>query len=239
MKLKNTLLIISFFIILFTLSSCYEFQPENPEFKIYRYKNGNISYSEQYLITDTTKLYKGDTVCFDANYAEYELWDFGNEIYDDGLFWYSPIGIYDDAYVYDTTGTFIITHTTFSTSMRKKDTYSQKIVIQNGIANLELLIEDEEAKPVTQANVILFGNYDDWYNDENPLDTLITDEQGKVYSENLEAKLYYVDVISENVWYIGYEIYLYRGNNYYTITLLSKKALPIKKTMNIIGCPKF
>ena len=180
MKLKNTLLIIFFSIILFTLSSCYEFQPENSEFEIYRYKNGNVDYTNEYLVSDTTKLYKGDTLCFDANYAYHELWDFGNEIYDDGFFWYSPIGIYDDAYVYDTTGIFIITHTTFSSSMRKEDTYSKKITIQNGIANLDLLIEDENSNPVKQANVILFGNYEDWLNDENPIDTLITDEDGKV-----------------------------------------------------------
>ena len=239
MKQKKTLLITIFLIALFALSGCKNFKPENSEFEIYKIVNGDWDYTEEYLVDENTLLYRGDTLYLDCNYVEHELWDFGNGIYDDGLFWFEEMSPYMNSYIYDTTGTFVITHTTFSSSMKKRESYTREITILSGIANLNLIVEDENGTPIEQAEIILFETYENWLNDENPVYTDYTDNLGQVIFENIEAKLYYVDIKAGASWYLGYEIELYRGNNNYIIIIVPEKKLTNKETTNKICLPKF
>ena len=224
MKLKITLITTLFFTILFTFTSCET--DINAEFEIHKIINGS-TYTDTYtyLVTDTTKIYRGDTLeLWDSFYGDNEIWEFSDGAYKTD--YYSEYdnkleyGKSPSSFYFDTVGIVSITHTVFSYTMRQENTYIQEINILPGVL-LKVTVLDIEEENIDEAEVKLFETEADWQNKENPIRIDITNYSGQVRFNHLEAKTYYI--YAERNEYNNsetiYTLFLEEGINNVSITI--------------------
>ncbi len=150
-------------------------------------------YASQYTI-EVGDVVRFHNTSYDAATCE---WDFGDGTY---------TTIYSPSHAYTAPGTYSIMLTVWSPdgtsdmiyrTIRVSDPAPPPPPPAPTVLEIEVL-EYYDEYPIEGASVLLYGNYDDWYDEYNPIMEGFTDYQGIVVFENVAATDYYVDVWEAN-----------------------------------------
>jgi len=81
---------------------------------------------------------------------------------------------------------------------KNDDSYSKTITVVEK-TSLSVLVKDADANTISQCTINLYGNYDDWYNEENSIEQGITGTNGYYEFENTEIvpRTYYISAVKQ------------------------------------------
>lgn len=153
---------------------------------------------DAYFFADKVKAEIGEEVFFfnGSHNATFYEWDFGDGTWSDA---------YEPVHSYNASGVFTVILSAYSENGNVDRSYLDIEVLSPTMLEVEVLEWNQEY-PVANASVRLYRTLSDWDNETNLVVEGFTNSSGKVIFNNLQPRVYYLDV-----WQLNHNNFAFRN----------------------------